>query len=277
MKVSDFFSLCAQSLKSLVKVTLCSRRCPAPEKNSGSKLIILGNGPSLNTTLDESADILRHNNTMSVNFAPISDVFFDIRPVYHVLADPVFFEPNKNDNVDLLYRQLARVDWPLTLLIPVQARKALPSAITANSNIKISPFNLVGASGFASLERWLYNRRLAMPRPRNVLVPAIMCGIWAGYTSIYIAGADHSWMQTIRVDDDNNVISVQPHFYKDDEKEQKRVDTIYRNYRLDQIVESFAIAFRSYHTIEKYARSRGVKIYNCTPGSYIDAFERRPL
>ena len=38
-----------------------------------------------------------------------------------------------------------------------------------------------------------------------------------------------------------------------------------------------AIAFRSYHRIENYARVKGVTIYNVTPGSYIDAFERRRL
>jgi hypothetical protein len=108
-----------------------------------------------------------------------------------------------------------------------------------------------------------------------VLIPAIMAGIWLGYKEISIVGADHSWMQSIWVDDNNNVVSVQPHFYKDDEKEQKRVDSEYKGYRLHQIINSFYVAFKSYHNIERFARSRGVKIYNATQGSYIDAFERR--
>ena len=84
-------------------------------------------------------------------------------------------------------------------------------------------------------------------------------------------------MRTIAVDDDNNVISVQPHFYKDDAAEQKRVDTTYRGYRLHDIVHSFYVAFRSYHLLEAWARRRHINIFNITPGSYIDAFERRTI
>ena len=98
-----------------------------------------------------------------------------------------------------------------------------------------------------------------------------------GYTDITVYGADHSWMKTLSVDDNNNVVSVQPHFYKDNAAELKRVDTTYRGLRLHNVVESFAIAFRSYHTLARFAAGHGIKIYNSTPGSFIDAFERRPL
>ena len=95
-----------------------------------------------------------------------------------------------------------------------------------------------------------------------------------GYKEILIFGADHSWMKTLSVTDGNEVVSIQPHFYKDGEDEQNRVRHEYRNYRLHQIVESFAIAFKSYHDIAQYAASRCIKVYNATPGSFIDAFPR---
>lgn len=71
------------------------------------------------------------------------------------------------------------------------------------------------------------------------------------------------------------MVSVQPHFYKEDDDEKKRVVNEYRSYRLHQILESFRVAFESYHRIARYARRAGVNIYNATPGSYIDAFERK--
>ena len=46
---------------------------------------------------------------------------------------------------------------------------------------------------------------------------------------------------------------------------------------LHDILLSFHIAFRAYFDVEDYARHRGIKIYNATPGSFIDAFERREL
>lgn len=104
-----------------------------------------------------------------------------------------------------------------------------------------------------------------------------MCGIYAGYNEIYVTGADHSWMETLRVNDNNNVVSVQPHFYADSKAELKRSETEYKGYRLHDILQSFYIAFRSYHTLRRYADRKGINIYNSTPGSYIDAFQRKNL
>ena len=45
--------------------------------------------------------------------------------------------------------------------------------------------------------------------------------------------------------------------------------------RLHEVLEKFFFAFRSYFDLKDYAESRGVRIYNSTPKSYIDAFERK--
>lgn len=92
-----------------------------------------------------------------------------------------------------------------------------------------------------------------------------------------MAGADHSWTRTLDVDDSNTVISIQPHFYEDNESEKKRVSHEYKGYRLHQILESLTIAFRSYFAVNDFAQSRGTKIINITPGSMIDAFPRLNL
>lgn len=277
MKVSEIPSQLAATLKGLVKIGLQSRPGRLDKMHRDHPLIIMANGPSLNQTIAENADVLRDNDTMSVNFAPLSPVFFDLRPKFHVLADPLFFANEPPFNVVEMYKALQRVDWPLTLVVPVKYRKKLTRLLADNPHLEVATFNPVGVEGFGWFRRLSYRSRLAMPRPRNVLIPALMCGIWMGYRRIYVVGADHSWMQTISVDDDNNVISVQPHFYKDDKREQQRVDTTYRNYRLHDIVHSFYVAFRSYHILSDFARNQGVEIINSTPGSFIDAFKRDSL
>ena len=104
-----------------------------------------------------------------------------------------------------------------------------------------------------------------------------MIALLCGYNKIYVAGADHSWTKTLSVDDNNNVVSIQPHFYREDEKEVKRVNTEYMHYPLHQILYSFYVAFRSYHTIERFARHINRQIINITPESFIDAFTRKKL
>lgn len=280
MKASEFAENLAKSLKSIAKVALLSSKAIAPRKCSkpSGRIIVLGNGPSLKQTIEEHAQLLRQEPTLAVNFMANSPAFADLKPDYYVIADPLFFEQTSLENVEKLWREIARIDWPMTLVVPTKRLKTVKRLVgDKNSNIKYATFNYLGAEGFPWLEARLYDCRRAMPRPRNVLIPAIMTAISAGYNEIDIVGADHSWMETIRVTDENHVVSVQPHFYKDSKAELRRSEEAYKGYRLHQIVESFAIAFKSYHTLQRYAKRRGINIYNATPGSYIDAFERRSL
>ena len=96
-----------------------------------------------------------------------------------------------------------------------------------------------------------------------------------GYTKIYLYGADHSWTKTLDVDNENFVISIQPHYYEDNEKELQRVREAYKNLRLHDVLGSMVVAFRSYWEIKDYAEAIGVEILNHTPGSMIDAFPKK--
>lgn len=181
-------------------------------------------------------------------------------------------------NVVRLWRNLARTDWPMHLWLPVRFRRQAAPLLAALPPCVIPLwFNLTPGEGGGRLTRALYRLGLAMPRPRNVLIPAIMMAMREGFREIYLVGADHSWLQSLWVDDKNRVVSVQPHFYKDNDKELERVAQEYAGYHLHDILGSMVVAFRSYFDIRDYAASRDVKIYNATPGSYIDAFPRRLL
>ena len=98
-----------------------------------------------------------------------------------------------------------------------------------------------------------------------------------GFRRIVLIGADHNWARTLWVTDRNKVVSVQPHFYKDDDEELRRAEEIFSNVRLHEVYENYAIAFRSYFNVKDYSNSRGVEILNATPGSFIDAFPRMRL
>lgn len=276
MSLSKILTDTWPSLKSLAKLALQSRPVRVPQAEY-TAIVILANGPSLNDTMARHTDMLKNAVTMAVNFAANTDMFFELRPRYYVMVDPVFFGDDSVANIARLRQHLADVSWPMTIFVPRRFIKAVPASIKANPNISTAGLNTVGIEGWQWLKNFAYSSRLGMPRPRNVLIPAIMASIAMGYKEIYLTGADHSWMKTLSVDDNNNVVSVQPHFYKDNAAELKRVDTTYRGLRLHDVVESFAIAFRSYHTLARFATRQGISIYNSTPGSFIDAFERRPL
>lgn len=277
MNLSELFSRTGQTLKSTAKAALLSRHCSIRAKKRKGPLIIMGNGPSLRQTIDNDRASLETHDLMAVNFAANAPEFKELKPKYYILIDPFFFSDSDAANLRQLRETLRAVDWPMTLIAPNEFQQKIDKDIAANSSIDIMTINAVGLEGFGPFEKFAYDRRLGMPRPRNVLIPSIMAAIWLGYRDIYITGADHSWMQTISVNSDNEVISVQPHFYKEAEGEQKRVDTTYKGLRLHDVVLSFYIAFKSYHDIARYARKKEVSIYNSSPLSFIDAFPRRPL
>lgn len=274
--ISVFFSKTGQTLASIAKIILLSKFGKISKSGIGEDIVILGNGPSLNTTKSESAEFLALHKKLAVNFACNAPVFFDLRPEYYVLADPHFFASDA-ENVISLWSNLAKVDWQMTLFIPFKKNSSRLSELASNKNIRIERYNLTPIEGFKGFCHKVFRSGLGMPRPRNVLIPSIMLAIAAGFKRIYIAGADHSWMKTISVNDNNEVVSIQPHFYKENEQEKKRVNTEYMHYPLHQIVYSFYVAFKSYFEIKAYADSIGTEIWNITPGSFIDAFPRKKL
>ncbi len=277
-KIQNVFSVAGASMAMLLKTAIMSRR---PSKSTGRRrgsILILGNGPSLKEAMEseEGRKALEKYPLMSVNFALNSPELRALKPEYYIMADGGLFADSANANINELWKRLAEVDWPMTLWVPTAQRgnkllKSLPG------NVTVKYFNLTPGGGAVGLRRFLYRRGLAMPRPRNVLVPAMMAAMSEGFTRIGLAGADHSWSRTLWVNDRNRVVTVQPHFYEDNEEERERVESVYKDIRLHQIYESFSIAFRSYFDVAGYAASRGVEIINVTPGSFIDAFPRLPL
>ena len=244
------------TITAIGKIFLLSHRSTFKTVNGIERLIIMGNGPSLRQTMAENTDILKSSNT---NF--------------YVLADPHFFDCSGDEKVKSLYENISEADWDMTLFIPFGAN----IKDFNNPHITIERFNLVGIDGAQWLQNAAFNAKRAMPRPRNVLIASIMIAIFKGFKEIYIVGADHSWMKTISVNEHNEVVSIQPHFYKDDKKEIARVNNEYTSYPLHQIIHSFYVAFKAYHQIKRYADYKGIKIYNSTPESFIDAFDRKPL
>ena len=265
------------SMASLLKVALMSRGASvSSDEGKGKELVILGNGPSLRETIDHDFEWLASHELMAVNFAALSPEFFRLRPGYYVLADGHFFNSFQIDgNVRKLWESFGKVTWGMTLLVPSKYRHFVLPLLPPTRDIKLRYFNLTPIEGLKWLSHMLYGAGLGMPRPRNVLIPAIMEGIRMGFKTIYLCGADHSWTKTLDVDRENYVVSVQPHFYEDNEEEHKRVRETYKGLRLHDVLGSMTIAFRSYWDIADYAKKKKIEIINATPGSMIDAFKRK--
>lgn len=258
-------------MASWLKVLLFSRRCDMEKVRSGGEIVILGNGPSLLKTIEEKRGFLAGKDLMTVNFAVASDYFERLKPRFHIATDPlVYTDPAQCEK--LFGALAAKVDWQLCLFIPCRYRKTGEWAKIVESNPRITPrfINITPVTGNFALCLPLYKGMLGMPRPHNVLIPALMASVWMGYKKIYTAGVDHSWHMQLRVADNNALMINDTHFYDTGTDTDRR----HGNFTMTSLFRQLYTVFSGYHTVERFARRQGTKVYNITEGSFIDAFER---
>lgn len=264
------------SVATLIKIPLMSGRpSPAAPVKEGT-VIVMGNGPSLRDVMVNYREVLMRHPRLAVNFSALTPEIRALKPQYYLLADIAFFQKVKTGRVPELWASLAEIDWEMTLFLPTTA-KGMAEVKRLPVNITVKWYNLTPAEGWEPLIHAIYRSGLAMPRPRNVLVPAIMCIMREGFRKIALIGADHNWSRTLSVTENNRVVAIQPHFYKQNEKDLKAAEEVFKNVHIHDIYGHYAVAFKSYHDIRRYADKNGVEIINCTSGSFIDAFVRRHI
>lgn len=268
-----------QSMMSLVKVALLSKRPSKLPKDTPEELVILANGPSLNDTVERHADFLYGKALLAVNFCATSPMFTRLKPQFYLIADPLFWIVDEKR--ESLFSSLAeKTTWPIHFFMPSKALKdkRWRPIIERNPYITLHIYNAVPVEGFKGLSHWLFRHGWGVPRPHNVLIPSIAQALRMPFKKIYLAGADHSWLPEITVTDNNEVLMHQKHFYdqgksKAEGVKQENLNTA----RLHTILFHMYTAFKAYFILSDYAKSLGKEVINITPGSYIDAFPRLKL
>lgn len=280
MTPTKYFYAFIDSLLSIFRVLLRITHRSKVQKTGQANLIsILANGPSLKKETPESIE----GDKLAVNYFASTPKFMRFQPDYYIFVAPEFWAADADDHTKKLVKQLIdnliqKVNWPLTLFIPQTAGRYFDFIEKENNHIKIQRFSTTPVEGYKKIIHFLFSLQLGMPRPHNVLVPSLMVSIWMDYKTIKVYGADHSWLPLLQVDDDNNALLEQKHFYDEGKTKASlmRKDAKFRNGRkLHEILEKFYLSFKAYHIIEAFAKKKGIKIYNSTPNSFIDAFERK--
>ena len=237
---------------------------------------VLGNGPSLSKSLNIINTDL--DDIIMVNYSPLSDIFWELKPKFLCLLDPVYFNKTEMSsderNKKEMYKRLEEIDWNLTIVSPVIYRKKI--VVFKNKNIKYDFVNYVSIGHDVSFFRFqLYKYNLSAPAMFNVVVMALYMSLQRGYHSIVLHGVDADLFKRICVNDKNEIIIDDAHFYAKEKrnlnKEKYHGYTIGGLYRL---LEDQSVVFKSYVDLFNYSKYLGIKIFNATHTSMIDAFER---
>lgn len=245
------------------------------EKRMPSKdCLILGNGPSLANSLKSVLEKIKDYDVVAVNHFCENKEFHEVKPKYYVLADPAFFDPNpKEERIakeqECLKKGFDKVNWDMILFLPSINRESFLVKEINNRNIEICFYNLTPVNGIKSIRHWLYKNDLGMPQAMNVLCASIFLMTNLKYKNIYLLGADHSWLDSFFVNENNELILSDRHFYG--------TDQIKRNTSISVWLNKISVCFLIHEFLSEYAQYRGVNVWNATKHSYIDAYVRKEL
>lgn len=176
-----------------------------------------------------------------------------------------------------------RTNWPMTIVMPRAAETGYSMAKFQKSpNLRIMFYEnrMLAPKEMPQYEAW--DKNLICPPGQTVLSAAVWLSIYWGYPETYLIGADTSWHAELKMDQETNVLyTIDTHFYDNkkvygdfyDEKQNRRpVGT-----KLHEELSAEATALQEYWELRGYADWKGVKVYNASEYSWIDAFERRKL
>jgi len=281
-KLFHFISALTQSIFTFLKILMRSRLRPHLPKATANSCIILGNGPSLNPLLKDHLEDLKQRELICVNKFPDTPYYTLIKPSYYIFISPQYWEkkksdPNSDERNQIIEALVQNTAWNLKVLCPYRANENTDFIARLKQNVHLSIvfFNDTPVEGLEKLNRSFFNKGWGLPRPHNVIIPAVFMAIRLGYQNIYLFGADHSWLPMITVNDNNEALINRKHFYDESTAiAEKMYNLEHRPRRLHEILEKFVYTFSAYFQLEDFATSKGINIWNATPGSYIDAFSR---
>jgi len=273
------------SMLSVLKIIIQSKAIKIKSNSTSLELVILGNGPSLNKQIFNHIKFLDNKDLICVNHFPKTTYYEKLKPAYYVTGAPDLWLDDIEEKFvissKLLFEAMAeKTNWPLSFFIPFEAKKhkRWQEQLKINKNINIIYYNNTPVEGFDWLNRLIFNYKLGMPRPHNVMIPCLMIAIWMNYKKLFLWGTDHSWLKEISVDRDNNVLINQKHFYDEKISKPETLDKRGKDKRnLGELLFKFMNAFQGYYTISNYASIKNVEIINNTELSYIDAFKKEKI
>lgn len=261
---------------------------PLPKNEfSEEKLIIIGNGPSLNKTMERYRSIIQKTPCLMVNYSATTPMYEDIKPRYYVMSDKDWLNEEDGPDFTSIKRCVSAIvnktQWPMILVLPACFRNWWAiKEFNKNTNISV----LIDESNWVLLPEdklfAAFDQNRICPPSYTVLTYSLYLSLYWGYKETYLVGADTTFTQMVYVGQKDNLLySVDTHFYDNKdvypvEYEPERNGRRYQG-NMESYTEMCYNVFYEYHLLARYAQWKGVKVYNASEFSMIDCFERKKL
>lgn len=250
--------------------------------SKGKKVMIFGNGPSLKLLIEKyhKNEITVTQDSCFVNYSPLDDFFFEVKPNNLFLSDLTFSRDGEwTPRVKKMYERLQNmVDWDLTIFVTRNNRKECKELVDyakiTNPNVHYRFIYKRNCDDFIpSLRNRLYKTGYFLPIEHTVIGTAIWLSILEQYSEIDLYGVETDQFKDFIVEDDNSLYMIDRHFYG--ERKRRVYTDVNANVKIYEMLRTYTGMLRLHYILSQFADYMGVKIYNCTPHSMIDSYERK--
>jgi hypothetical protein len=218
-------------------------------KYSGEKCFVIGNGPSLNS-LDLS--LLKYKRTIAMNRFDKNPALAHWQPGFLCMLDPIktFDDPEMLKEFTEPFAGVTPKDGYVVHISMKPIVEKLGAKLYRTYFVKTSiDVKDIGDTG----TEWDLTRQI--PGGWSTSVLGIALAMYLGSKEIYLLGMDHNWLAEK---------TFYSHFYDAEDSQKQSSYTDLMEYALK--------VFQGYKVVKQYADRRGIKIFNATPGSYLDIF-----
>ena len=282
-KVLKSFWLLLKTIESCIRILLHSKYQRIDQSGEGRTLIVCGNGPSLGEQIDKYPEIFQNNDVLCVNAMCTTEWFHRVKPKYYCIMDPASIRdpkeliPKIRQRLDIMWDGFSFVDWDMELIVPRYFAKSIFFHERIQKlKIRIRYINLLSFEGVSFIGDWMLRRQLCSIGGQTVVTAAVFFGICKGYKEIYLLGAELNWLKSVVVAEDNTLYFDDSHFYGT-EARRLMADEFGNPMHMTEYLWCERRSFQEYEMLEAYSKKRGTKVYNATPNSLVDAFERKQL
>lgn len=249
-------------------VTKKNFRLKCKKVEESKRVQIIANGPSFDQTQDMVPDF--KGETYLMNFTVNTELFEKYRPEKFFLMDPIFFDTAREDVMLMWENLVTKCKWDMELIMPLKYVK-LAELVAENKHIVV---RLIGACPMLTrnekIDFKFYKNNFSMPPVGSVVMIALYNAIQDGNSIIYLHGVDYSYH--FEIDQDNRIWMKINYFYA--ENNEKKCLAHYAIGEYWKVLGVQASEMLTFVRLEHYAKVRGIKIFNMSKDSQVDAFDK---
>jgi hypothetical protein len=257
----------------------CNKRFKYRKTHHGT-ICILANGPSLKDVL-KKIDSPEFNGVefSCMNFFANFEEFEILKPKFYCLVDPMFCQDSiHKEHVSKTFKALNdKVAWNMTLYIPCyyKIKRFLRYSGLTNKNIRIEVLPSIYYKGESStVIKFLFKNGLTIPR-HTVAQTCIYTAINQGFNKILLYGMEHTFINTLAIDEHSRLCWKEEHFYKNETLLKPMLHNVNgKQYKISEYLTEKGCLFRMHDILSEYALSVDCEIINCTPVTMIDSYKR---